>query len=163
MRKTVLIGLTVVIAAITVIAGVLTFPGDMVASTDDRDAMLRNRITALIDGPSQPSTFWGIHIVNLETGHTVYSRNADLGLVPASNQKIITTASALHSLGPDYRFVTGLYFQRNAEESELHGDLILLGTGDPSFGSNLDGRDPLARWARELRAMGITRISGRII
>lgn len=163
MYRTYVLGLIASVMLLAALAVVLMLPGTLEASTDARDTELRNRITALIDNPARPSALWGIQVVNLETGNIVYSRNADIGLVPASNQKIITTAAALHNLGPDYRFVTGLYFEGRADDSELNGDLILRGAGDPSFGSSLDGRDPLARWARELRGMGITRISGRII
>jgi D-alanyl-D-alanine carboxypeptidase/D-alanyl-D-alanine-endopeptidase (penicillin-binding protein 4) len=43
---------------------------------------------------------WGVLVQRLEDGETVYQYNADLGLIPASNMKILTTAAALQILDP---------------------------------------------------------------
>ena len=53
--------------------------------------------------------FWGVHIVDIESGRVLYARNAGKSFVPASNTKLYTTAAALDMLGPDYRFETRLY------------------------------------------------------
>src|SRR5690606_27519443 len=81
--------------------------------------------------------------------------------VPASNQKLLTTATALDALGSDYRYETVLFFDGAVRGDVLKGDLIIRGSGDPTFGSALaSGEDPLRTWARRLAELGVTRIEG---
>ena len=68
---------------------------------------LSTRIAKIMwNSPAAQQAFWGIHIVDLKTGATVYSKNADQFFIPASNTKLFSTALALTRLGPDYRFRT---------------------------------------------------------
>src|SRR5262249_14823927 len=79
-------------------------------------------LDALIDkSPIAARASIGIHVVDTKTGKTVYERNADHLLLPASNLKLFTAALALEKLGPDYRFVTRLVRTAN-------GDLVLVGS-----------------------------------
>ena len=64
--------------------------------------------------------FGGIHVVEVASGKTVYARNEDRLLLPASNLKILTSALALERLGADYRFVTRVV-------REASGDVVLVG------------------------------------
>lgn len=57
-------------------------------------------------------------------GRIVFSKNADIHLVPASTLKIFTALVALHYLGPDYRFITEFY-------QDHHSNLKVKGYGDP--------------------------------
>lgn len=144
----------------------LTFwlvPRHSEASADAGEAAVRNLVSSILDDPARPAALWGVKIQNLRTGAIVYSRNADLSFVPASAMKLLTTAVALETLGPDHRYVTGLYFKGEARDELLQGDLIIRGSGDPTFGSALSSIDPLAHWARQLAAMGVRRVEGRII
>ncbi len=123
-------------------------------------------VEAILEEPDLPSAIWGIYALDLQTGRVVYSRNGDKNLIPASNLKLFTTATALDALGPDYRYVTRLYFDGAAtSDGTLRGDLILRGSGDPTFGSrnDADPADPLDTWARQLREAGVRRIEGRLL
>ena len=153
------------IAAASLLALVLLLapPRPLDASSSATDAAIRNAIERIVDGDDLPDAFWGIYVQNLRTGEVIYSRNADKNLLPASNMKLITTATALDALGPDYRYVTGLYFDGSARDSTLRGDFVLRGSGDPTFGSLLSDDDPLRVWADSLHAMGVARIEGRLI
>ena len=42
-------------------------------------------------------------------GQTLYERQPDLALMPASNMKLVTAALALRTWGDHYRFRTALY------------------------------------------------------
>jgi D-alanyl-D-alanine carboxypeptidase/D-alanyl-D-alanine-endopeptidase (penicillin-binding protein 4) len=95
------------------------------------------KIDELLSAPDAARGFWGINVVSLATGQTIYEQNADKLFTPASNAKLFTTAAALATLGPDYRYhttveTTGLI----DKQGRLSGDLILVGRGDP----NLSGR-----------------------
>lgn len=91
------------------------------------------------------------------------SRNADRLVLPASNMKIVTLAAAATRLGWDYRFRTRLYGTGMREAHVLRGDLVVIGSADPTIGR---GADPLATfraWARHLRALGLRRIDGDLV
>ena len=59
-------------------------------------AGLPESIQKLIDSsPAARTAFWGIQIVDLATGKTLYELNPDHYFVPASNAKLFSTALAL--------------------------------------------------------------------
>ena len=125
---------------------------------------LSDRIDGIIRQSGAEAAFWGVYVQDLGTGRVMYRRNADKTMLPASNQKLLTTAAALDALGGDFRYETTLYFDGEVDGSVLRGDLILEGSGDPTFGSReMPGLDPLRRWAEELAGMGVTRLEGRLI
>ncbi|MCU1284226.1 MAG: D-Ala-D-Ala carboxypeptidase [Acidobacteriales bacterium] len=105
-----------------------------------RKAHIRNlakKIDELLVDPEVARGFWGINIVSLQSGQTVYEQNADKLFTPASNTKLFTTAAALAMLGPDYRYHTTVESSATIDKhGRLTGDLILVGRGDP----NLSGR-----------------------
>ncbi|MBK5202219.1 MAG: D-alanyl-D-alanine carboxypeptidase/D-alanyl-D-alanine-endopeptidase [Prolixibacteraceae bacterium] len=77
----------------------------------------------------------GIYMEDGDTGETIASYNDEKSLIPASTQKIFTTAAALQILGPDYKFVTRLSYDGEIINDTIYGDLILKGGGDPTLGS----------------------------
>lgn len=110
----------------------------------------------------------GMSVVDVATGQVLYSHDADRGLATASTMKAITTASAMAILGPDFRFETKLAAAGEIREGVLYGDLVIIGTGDPSLGSDRhrasDGLDPLMyEWAQQLKNKGINTIRGSVI
>lgn len=100
-------------------------------------------------------------------GHVLASREAGRRLVPASNLKLVTTGTALHALGPDFRFETGIGYTGTVEDGTLHGDVYIIGGGDPTLGvTDTVAVKPDAlfwRWKSMLKDAGISRIDGRII
>ena len=101
-------------------------------------------------------------------GRTLASREAGRRMVPASNMKLVTTGTALHALGPDFRFETGLGYTGEVDaEGTLHGDVYIVGGGDPTLGvTDTVAVKPdalLWRWKSLLRDAGIKRIDGRIV
>ncbi len=136
---------------------------------------LRNPIDRLLDAKSFKNGFWGVHVVDIESGHVLYARNAGKSFVPASNTKLYTTAAALDLLGPDYRFETSLYIDGTVDDKGvLDGNLIVRGGADPTLGGHylsdsgdwdedIDALRIFRDWADSLRAAGIRRIAGDII
>lgn len=106
----------------------------------------------------------------------IATHNAELPLLPASNEKLLTSTGALLTLGPTYRFTTRLVAAdtANVSQSTLTAPVTLIGSGDPLFatfayahkylGSNGDTLDALA--ARLRRADGtrpaIRKITGAL-
>src|SRR6202795_3537727 len=67
---------------------------------------LQDRIASVLSAPDLARGFWGIEVVSLSAGKTLYTQNADKLFTPASNTKLFTTAAALALIGPDYSFHT---------------------------------------------------------
>jgi serine-type D-Ala-D-Ala carboxypeptidase/endopeptidase (penicillin-binding protein 4) len=108
-------------------------------------------------------------VTNVLTGDTIVSFNPEKFSIPASIQKILTTAAALDKLGKDFRFKT-LFFStaKIANDGIVPGHLIIQGSGDPSLGSNkLAGNTPLDtilfRLSSSLKSNGIKRFTGSVI
>lgn len=101
-------------------------------------ASLQQQIAGLVDAaPAARGAFWGIDIVDLGSGRTLYARNADHFFVPASNAKLFTLALALNRLGANYRFETRVLAEAAPDaDGVVRGGLRLIGGGDP----NLSGR-----------------------
>ncbi len=125
------------------------------------------RIAAYLAQPRFASARWGIDVIDLADGRTLYQHAADKLFVPASNAKLYTAALALHRLGPQAHFTTTLYATEKPDgRGVLHGDLILLGGGDPTLGTTDAGStsaDWAGRFAAALVAQGVTRIRGDLI
>jgi len=108
----------------------------------------------------------GIVIQDPKTREVLFHQNAHRLFMPASNQKVITTAAALSYLGPDYRFVTTLYTDGTIEDGTLNGNVYIKGYGDPTLSGRFHDGDllrDLENWADSLAEKGITRIGGDII
>ena len=96
--------------------------------------------------------------LELESGRTIFSRNASLPLAPASTEKLAVSYGLLKAFGPAYRIETQVIGDGGLEDGVWHGNLILKGHGDPTL--SLPG---LERVARDVRALGIRRVTGSVI
>ena len=96
--------------------------------------------------------------VDLGNGDVLFRRRAQLGLVPASNEKLAVTYTALAVLGPTYRIDTTVYGEGELIDGVWHGDLVLKGFGDPTL-----TRGDLHRLVAQLRDGGVRRVTGRVL
>ncbi len=108
---------------------------------------------------------WGVFAISGAQGDTLFARNQETPLAPASNQKLFTSAGALYHLGPDFRFATFLLADGQVRGGTLQGDLILYGTGDPALSDRLLDSEvaPFREFARELRRQGVHTIAGDVL
>ena len=101
------------------------------------------------------------------SGDTLAQFNRSVKLVPASNVKLITTGLALERLGADWRFRTTLAYSGYVTGGVLHGDLYIVGGGDPTTGSGRNCAFPadstFGKWKAILVNAGIKHIEGRVI
>jgi D-alanyl-D-alanine carboxypeptidase/D-alanyl-D-alanine-endopeptidase (penicillin-binding protein 4) len=95
-----------------------------------------------------------------ENGPTVFaSPLAGNSLCPASSLKTMTTGAAFGVLGPEFRFETVLTGSAPLDaEGILDGDLVLVGSGDPTF-SQAD----LSKLADAAVAGGLKKVTGRVL
>lgn len=136
---------------------------------------------------------WGYAIVDQKSGKVLASQAADKMFDPGSTMKSYSVSSALRLYGPKYRFRTPVYRQGTVSGGTLDGNLVLVGSGDLTFGlrerpngtlsyENLPRVDqsyadelpgaveapgnPMAaldELAADVRAAGITRVSGNVV
>ncbi len=106
-----------------------------------------------------PNINMGILVVDLNTGETLYQRNASQPFVPASNMKLFSDAAALMALGPDYRFQSKLSTDATTlDQGTLKGSLYLHLPGDPSL-----TQTHLDNLLIQLQSLGVKRIQGNVI
>jgi D-alanyl-D-alanine carboxypeptidase/D-alanyl-D-alanine-endopeptidase (penicillin-binding protein 4) len=96
--------------------------------------------------------------IDLRSGETVYSQNSSRGLLPASAEKLSVSFTALHVLGPRFRFRTELVGKGSRVGRAWKGDLFLVGYGDPTL-----DRSDLDRLARRFAATGMRSVAGRVL
>ncbi len=98
---------------------------------------LGKQIGTILSDPGAARAMWGIDVVSIDSGKTVFARNQDKLFTPASNTKLFTTAAVLGLIGPSYRFKTTVESTGTFDKyGRLDSDLVLVGRGDP----NLSGR-----------------------
>ncbi|MEZ0322901.1 MAG: D-alanyl-D-alanine carboxypeptidase/D-alanyl-D-alanine-endopeptidase [Hydrogenothermaceae bacterium] len=100
----------------------------------------------------------GIYVKSLTSGEVIYNKNGEKLFIPASNQKIITTASALLMLGPEFRFETKFLTDGVVKSGILEGNLYILGGYNPELKKNY-----YWEFVKFLKDRGISKIDGNII
>lgn len=111
--------------------------------------------------PGVQRATWGIAVQSLARNERLFDLNPRTLMVPASVAKLVSVATAVDAVGWDYRFTTTLRANGPIEGGALHGDLLVVGSGDPAIGGR--GGDDFTAWVDALKSAGIHRIDGRII
>jgi D-alanyl-D-alanine carboxypeptidase/D-alanyl-D-alanine-endopeptidase (penicillin-binding protein 4) len=126
---------------------------------------VRRLADSLVNSERFANAHWGVLIVHPAGGDTLYSHEADKLFMPASNQKIITTAVAFAQLGAEFRFSTLVGTRGEVRDGILVGDLVVVGRGDPSVSTQMrmDAMAPLRDLADSLIARGIRRVAGHLV
>ena len=110
---------------------------------------------------------WGAIVVSLTRGDTLYARNADLSMLPASTMKLMTAAVALERFGAEHQFSTDVLRDGQVDAAgTLTGSLYLRGDGDPGFSNRYlrgDANVPVTTLARLIAESGIRRVNGDIV
>ena len=107
----------------------------------------------------------GVYAIDLASGRTLFSHNAHRKFIPASNQKILVTATAMSLFGPDHRFRTDVWAAGEIVGSFVDGDLVVVGSGDPTFSDRYwtSGADALRAIADSLKSRGVRHVGGRLV
>lgn len=140
--------------------GLVLSPSQPVAAApaEQAEPTLTDLIDLALADPYLVDATVGIRVLDLQTGKVLYERGADTPLNPASNAKLLTTASALAILGPEHRYSTRVYTRDDAwEGSTIKGELYIKGSGDPDLVTG-----DLYELAGRLRAAGITKLTGGV-
>jgi serine-type D-Ala-D-Ala carboxypeptidase/endopeptidase (penicillin-binding protein 4) len=126
---------------------------------------LAAELTRVFSAPRFDRMQWAVVVQSLDSGEVLYSHNGAKLMMPASNMKIVTLAAAAERLGWDFTYETKLVTSAPTVKGVVTGDLVVVGSGDPTIGSRGGGSSTrvFEAWAEQLRADGITKIDGRIV
>jgi D-alanyl-D-alanine carboxypeptidase/D-alanyl-D-alanine-endopeptidase (penicillin-binding protein 4) len=128
---------------------------------------LAARLAAHISQARFAPAAWGVKVVSLDSGKTIFEHNGEKYFNPASNAKLYTCALTLDRLGADFKIKTSIYATTHPDASgTLKGDLTIYGRGDPTIAARLhegDYNKPLEALIAQIKAAGIQRIEGDLI
>jgi D-alanyl-D-alanine carboxypeptidase/D-alanyl-D-alanine-endopeptidase (penicillin-binding protein 4) len=146
-------------------------------------------LAGIMANPRTPHAIYALDIYDLDAHRALYTHNAQTFVTAASTTKLLTEGTTLNLLGPDFRWTTRVYRTGGVDSAgTLHGDIVLVGAGDPNLSQRVqpDGTlafenedhtyggspetkalagDPLVvlrELAAQIRAAGITRVDGRV-
>lgn len=140
-------------------------PAGVVRSSDSL-ALLRSDLDRIFADPNFANAQWGVEILSLDRGEPIYELNSTRLYMPASNNKVLTTSAALVRLGPDFRYETQIVADGPIVDGTLKGNLVVVGSGDPSNAPRFQEADPFRTfrdWASQLKQKGIRRIEGDLL
>ena len=140
---------------------------DVLADQAGTDALVAEADAVMALAPSSSC------LVVAEGDRTLYRRNGDLPLVPASNQKLLTTTAALDLLGPQATLRTEVRAGSVDGDGVVDGDLYVVGGGDPllttdGFLSAMEEGDerlvtPFEEVADAVVDAGVTEVRGDVV
>ena len=134
-----------------------TSPRGMPALVSDLSDMLARRVR---------SGQWGVMIVSLTRGDTLFAQNASEMMQPASTMKLFSAAVALDRFGPEHTFSTDVLREGTVgPDGTLQGNLYLRADGDPAQSARFfkDANLPMTTLARNVAATGMKKVTGDLV
>jgi D-alanyl-D-alanine carboxypeptidase/D-alanyl-D-alanine-endopeptidase (penicillin-binding protein 4) len=144
--------------AVAVLAAAAFSSASVASAAEAAPRTLEPRLDRALAVPHVSLAASAAFAIDLDTGEAVYSRNASLPLLPASNEKLAVTYAALTALGPSFQIETDVLGSGQQVGTTWQGDLIVKGYGDPTLSSG-----DLSLLAQQIHAAGIARVTGRIV
>ncbi len=133
----------------------------------------RHSVNRLIDKitvyPGFKNAIFAFYAIDLNSGEVIAAKNSSKALKPGSTLKLLSTATALELLGPDFQFSTQLEYSGLIDTTirVLHGNIYIRGGGDPTLGSiyfdSTQQYSFLNDWVHAIKGLGIDSIAGSII
>ncbi len=127
----------------------------------------QSKLATLIAQPRFAGAMWGVKVVSLDSGRTLFEHQPDLRLSPASNSKLYACALALDRFGGDYRIVTPLLATAAVDGAgTIKGDLVISGRGDPGWNPRYEKKDfwtAFDPFIAVLKQAGVRRVTGDLV
>lgn len=143
----------------TALALAVSFGAAVPAHASPQDPALAEELTRVLSDPRTQDGTTGLRVVDEGDGTVLFDRHGSTPLIPASNTKLLTGAAALDTLGGSFRFHTDVLVDGEvSSRGVLRGDLVLRGHGDPTALES-----DYVDLAEQVRAAGITRVTGRVL
>ncbi len=162
-RRCIAVMLGAVLGCLATRAGATDEPPRTAPAPTAPTLSLTEQIDGLISQPRFAGADWGISVISLDNGRTVYSHRADQLFQPASTAKLFTAAVTLSELGPDYRIPTRVLATSEIRNGRLNGPLVLYGMGDPTLGADPSTAQWADQLATQLAAQGLRHVHGDLV
>ena len=122
-------------------------------------------VEALLAAPSLKHANISLMVKDLTTNTVVADYRSECLTPPASVMKVITTATALEMFGPNYLYKTRIETDGEVDAAGiLHGNVYIVGCGDPTMGSRYLGSSAFLRqWCKKMADKGIKKIEGNVV
>jgi D-alanyl-D-alanine carboxypeptidase len=148
-------------------------------------------IKAIMRKPMYKNAIWGLRVITLDSRHVLLNFRPNYDFLIGSVRKVFSIGELLNQIGPAYRYNTPVFRHGKLDHvGVLHGDLILVASGDLTMGgrtrpdgtiavTNFDHNDaddlgnavlskpdPLSGYvalAKQVARQGITKITGEVI
>ncbi len=105
------------------------------------------------------STHAAVLVFNPLTQDTIFALNAAESMIPASNTKLFTTATALSELGGDFVLKTSILTDdSNIKDGVINGNIYIKG-----YGNSLFSQEDLEKCVNEIKQKGIRKITGKVV
>lgn len=117
-----------------------------------------SELEEIMRAPELAKAFAGVHVRSIKDDRVLFDHNGGKLFNPASNMKILTTATALWYLGPTYRFRTEARRDPDLRNGTLNGNLYIKGFGDPTLTS-----EEIFGFVNQIALRGIKKITGHVI
>ncbi|MBX7243903.1 MAG: D-alanyl-D-alanine carboxypeptidase/D-alanyl-D-alanine-endopeptidase [Candidatus Sumerlaeaceae bacterium] len=125
-------------------------------------------VTSLSRQAKYANAIVSVAVLDPQTSEVLFEHNSSTAMIPASCMKILSSATAMHFLGPDHRFTTTLEASGIVTSGVLEGDIIIRGGGDPCLASDrvedsMSSESLLNAWVDAVKASGIRSIKGGVL
>src|SRR5262249_31784693 len=87
-------------------------------------------INRIFNKPVYQNAIWGLRVVDIDTGEVIYDLNPEHQFLIGSVRKLFSVGVLLNRIGPGHTSVTPVYRQGTVTGGVLHGNLILVASGD---------------------------------
>lgn len=126
-------------------------------------SQLNTIISQYLGNSSAENTNVSISIRKISDEKEIFSYQSKMALPPASTLKLLTTGTALDTLGADFKFKTIVKISGTVNNGILDGNIIIVPNGDPSFGSKRLGLNSINEIVEALKLKKIEQVNGRIL
>lgn len=171
--------------AYTIIAATLI---TQVGAGQTRPGAVPSDIRAILAKPMYKNATWGLRV--LDGSKVLVDLHPSRKFFIGSVRKVFSVSQLLDAIGADHRYDTPVYRTGSINRGVLHGNLIIVASGDLTMGgrTNPDGSIAVSNWdhneadslgnailtkpnplagyerlARSVKAAGISRVDGEII
>lgn len=129
-------------------------------------AELRKSLQKMLADTTLKSATIGLLVIDAITNEIIIAQNESVGLAPASAQKIFTSIAGFELLGGSYRYETKLGYNGKIDNGVITGNLLVIGSGDPTLGSwrwrYTTPENRLSEWKDAIKKAGVKSIQGRV-
>lgn len=130
-----------------IIPFIILAPANILSQTVSQK--LQNAFSRFAEDAQLAHAISSLYVIESKTGKVVFDKNSEIGLAPASTQKLITSAAAFALLGKDFRYITTFATDKQNEV------LMIVPSGDPTLGSK--------RWQYTNPENVLNRITGLLV